>query len=174
MYCNIGLGKNIKGDSFFKLSSLLKSLNTVLACVTLLGHRSSYCSKVRQDETLCIIFPKFYYFYFLVHKNIMIFVTVACLMTSSPLIMRYRSCFWEDINDDQVSWINLKNFITKCDGIITNLDSLVHLIQIATRIKGPKCLQRIPYKTGLSTTEAMSLPKACTYKAVKIYAVYIA
>jgi len=96
-------------------------------------------------------------------------------MTSSPLIMGYRSCFWEDINhDNQVSWINLKNFITKCDGIITNFDSLVHLIQIATRIKGPKCLQRIAYKKGLSTTEAMSSPKACTYKtdkAVKIYAV---
>ena len=54
MYCNIDLGKNIKGDSFFKLSSLLKSLKT------LLGHRSSYCTKVRQDETLCIIFPEFY------------------------------------------------------------------------------------------------------------------
>ena len=35
----------------------------------------------------------------------------------------------------------------------------------------------MPYKKGLSTTDAMSSPNACTYKtykAVKIYAVYIA
>ena len=159
MYCNIDLWKTWKRESFFKLSSLLKSLKTVV----------TVRRRVKMKRFVSF-FQGFTDFYFLVHKNIIIFVTVACLMTSLPLIMGYRSCY-------QVSWMNLKNFITKCDGIITNFDSLVHLIQIATRIKGPKCLQRIPYKKGLSTTEAMSSPKACTYKtdkAVMIFAVYIA
>ena len=113
-------GKKQKRESFFKLSSLLNSLKTVVTV--------QRCVKMKRFVSF---FQSFTDFYFLVHQNIIIFVTVACLMTSSPLIMGYRSCFWEDINDDQESWMNLKNFITKCDGIITNFDSLVHLIQIA-------------------------------------------
>ena len=34
--------------------------------------------------------------------------------------------FWHYINVDEVRWITLKKIITKCDGIITNCDSLVY------------------------------------------------
>ena len=33
---------------------------------------------------------------------------------------------WHYINVDEVRWITLKKIITKCDGIITNCDSLVY------------------------------------------------
>ena len=44
---------------------------------------------------------------------------------------------WHYINVDEVRWITLKKIITKCDGIITNCDSLVYYkarwtLQIAT------------------------------------------
>ena len=72
----------------------------------------------------------------------------------------------------------LGSFNTNCDGQFTNCDTIYgkfrQVLQSAmmiinfdsTRcgIKGPKCPQRIPYKKGLSTTKAMSSPKACTYK----------
>ena len=85
----------------------------------------------------------------------------------------------------------LGSFNTNCDGQFTNCDTIygkfrqvlqsammiINFDSTRCRIKGLKCLQRMPYKKGLSTTKAMSSPKACTYKtykAVKIYAVYIA
>ena len=75
-------GKKQKRESFFKLSSLLNSLKIVVTV--------QRCVKMKRFVSF---FQSFTDFYFLVHQNIIIFVTVTCLMTSSPLIMGYRSCF---------------------------------------------------------------------------------
>ena len=46
-----------------------------------------------------------------------------CLKTSSSLFMKYHSSYF---TVDEVSSITLKKFMTKCDRIITNCDSLVY------------------------------------------------
>ena len=46
-----------------------------------------------------------------------------CLQTSSSLFMKYHSSYF---TVDEVSSITLKQIITKCNGIITNCDSLVY------------------------------------------------
>ena len=120
MYCNIDLGKNIKAWEFFQTIKFAKFLEN--CC---------YSTKVRQDETLCIIFPEFYWFLFFSPSKYNNFRNGCVLDDVITFDYGVPFMFWEDINDDQESWINLKNFITKCDGIITNVDSLVHLIQIA-------------------------------------------
>ena len=52
----------------------------------------------------------------------------TCYMLTDVIIFVYEvpCIFWHYINVDEVSWITLKKIITKCDGIITNCDSLVY------------------------------------------------
>ena len=52
----------------------------------------------------------------------------TCYMLADVIIFVYEvpCIFWHYINVDEVSRITLKKIITKCDGIITNCDSLVY------------------------------------------------
>ena len=51
-----------------------------------------------------------------------------CHVLADVIIFFYEvpCIFWNYINVEEVRWITLKKIITKCDGIITNCDSLVY------------------------------------------------
>ena len=51
---------------------------------------------------------------------------VTCYIADVIFVYEVPCIFWHYINVEEVRWITLKKIITKCDGIITNCDSLVY------------------------------------------------